>query len=152
MENIKIKIKSKLINYDLEFEHNTNIIMGNSATGKSFLINLIDNRESSNIDIESNYRLFHIRSKILELGIKLDEDTVYIMDECNGIEDKIVVDTINKNKYKFIIITRSAELDGISYDKNQVYEIFRSGKYNFSIKMYRKDLDKDREHKNWGWK
>lgn len=73
MENIKIKVSSKLINYNLKFTHKLNIIEGDSATGKSFLIKLIDKEESSNTKIESNYELFHITSEMLERGVKLDK-------------------------------------------------------------------------------
>lgn len=46
MENIKIKVSSKLINYNLEFEDKVNIIRGDSATGKSTLVRLLDNKKS----------------------------------------------------------------------------------------------------------
>lgn len=77
MKDIKIKIKSKLINYDLTFEHNLNILRGDSATGKSMLIRFLDNKRSSNAIIDSNYKLFHITSEMLKRDIKLDNNTVY---------------------------------------------------------------------------
>lgn len=144
VENIKIKISSKLINYNLEFEDSLNVIRGHSATGKSFLVRLIDNKKNSNITINSNYKLFHLTSEILEGGYILNTNTVYIMDEGDGIEDKIVVEAINKNKYKFILITRNAKLSNISYSINQINEIYKSGKYNLNRKVYREDLNKDK--------
>lgn len=72
MEDIIIKVRSKLINYDLRFEHNLNIIRGDSATGKSTLIRIIDNKKSSDVSIESNYNIFHLTSDILEGGFKLN--------------------------------------------------------------------------------
>ena len=144
MKNIKIKINSKLINYNLEFEDSLNVIRGHSATGKSLLVRLIDNKKNSNITVNSNYKLFHLTSEILEGGYVLNTDTVYIMDEEDGIEDKIVVEAINKNKYKFILITRNAKLSNISYSINQINEIYKSGKYNLNRKVYREALNKDR--------
>lgn len=144
MENIKIKIKSKLINYDLEFEDKVNIIRGDSATGKSTLIRFLDNEESSYATIESNYELFHLTAKMLEKNIQLDNKTVYIMDESDGVKNQIVIDTINKNKYKFILIIRDTELESLSYGINQIYEIYKSGKYNLNRKIYSKDLNKER--------
>ena len=144
METIKIKIKSKLINYNLEFEHNLNIIRGDSATGKSTLVRFLDNEESSCATIESNYELFHLTAKMLERNIRLDERTVYIMDESDGIKNKIVIDTINKNKYNFILIIRDTKLENLSYGISQIYEIFRSGKYNLNRRMYNENLNKDK--------
>lgn len=144
MESIKIKIKSKLMNYNLEFSHKLNILRGDSATGKSTLVRFLDNEESSYAIIESNYELFHLTSKMLERNIELDNKTVYIMDESNGIKNWIVVDTINKNKYKFILIIRDIKLEFLSYGIDQIYELYKSGKYNLNRKVYREDLNKER--------
>lgn len=144
MEDIKIKIKSKLINYDLKFEHNLNILRGDSSTGKSTLVKFLDNEESSNAIIESNYELFHLTSKMLERNIKLDNKTIYIMDEDDGIKNKIVIDTINKNKYKFILIIRDAKLENLSYGIDQIYELYNSGKYNLNRRIYKDNLNEDR--------
>lgn len=54
------------------------------------------------------------------------------MDENDGIEDKIIIDTINKNKYKFILIIRDAKLENLPYGINQIYELYKSGKYNLN--------------------
>lgn len=144
MEDIKIKIKSKLINYDLNFEHNLNILRGDSATGKSTIVKFLDNEESSNAIIESNYELFHLNSKMLERNIKLDNKTIYIMDESDGIKNQIVINTINKNKYKFILIIRDAKLENLSYGINQIYELYKSGKYNLNRRIYKDNLNKDK--------
>lgn len=143
MEDIKIKIKSKLINYDLNFEHNLNILRGDSATGKSMFIRLLDKRRTSKIDVKSNYELVHLTSEILNLGIELSEKTVYIMDENNGIENQIIIDTINKNKYKFIIIARDIELENLHYGTENIYELYKSGKCNLNRRLYNNNLDKN---------
>lgn len=144
MENIKIKVSSKLINYNLEFEDKVNIIRGDSATGKSTLVRFLDNEESNHATIESNYELFHLTSKMLEKNIQLDDKTVYLMDESDGVKNQIVIDTINKNKYKFILIIRDVELENLSYGIDQIYEIYNSGKYNLNRRIYNDNLNKER--------
>lgn len=67
------------------------------------------------------------------------------MDENNGIEDQIVIDSIKKDKFKFIIITRSAELYGIPYKNDQIYEFQKSGKYNINREKYKNKLLENRE-------
>lgn len=136
MKDIKIKIKSKLINYDLHFDNRINIIRGNSATGKSTLVRLIDDKRKSKIDIQSNYNIVHLTSEIISLGIKFDKNTVYIMDENDGIEDNLVTNIINKSKNKFILITRDSNLENISYGIESIYEIHKSGNININKHKY----------------
>lgn len=144
MEDIKIKIKSKLINYDLTFEHNLNILRGDSATGKSMFVELLDSRKSSNIIIDSNYKLIHLNSEMLEGGYNLNTNSVYILDEDDGIEDKILIYNVNKNKYKFILIIRDLKLENLSYGTDQIYELYKSGKYNLNRRIYKDNLNEDR--------
>ena len=144
MEDIKIKIKSKLINYDLNFEHNLNILRGDSATGKSMFVELLDSRKSSNIIIDSNYKLIHLNSEMLEGGYNLNTNSVYILDEDDGIEDKILIYNVNKNKYKFILIIRDLKLENLSYGTDQIYELYKSGKYNLNRRIYKDNLNEDR--------
>lgn len=141
MENIKIKIESELINYNLEFSHRLNIVEGNSATGKSTLLKIIDGDESSGSKIVSNYKLVHINNKTLELISELKEDIVYIMDENDGINKENVTKILNLNKYKFIIISRELNLSQISYGIDQIYEIYQSGRYNISRPKYKNELN-----------
>lgn len=144
MKDIKIKIKSKLINYDLTFEHNLNILRGDSATGKSMFVELLDSRKSSNIIIDSNYKLIHLNSEMLEGGYNLNTNSVYILDEDDGIEDKILIYNVNKNKYKFILIIRDLKLENLSYGTDQIYELYKSGKYNLNRRIYKDNLNEDR--------
>ena len=57
MERIEIKVNSNLMNYRLFFDNRVNILRGDSATGKSFLLRLLDNKRNSKIDIQSTYKL-----------------------------------------------------------------------------------------------
>lgn len=142
MENIKIKIESDLINYNLEFSHRLNIIEGYSATGKSTLLRILDGDENSGSSIISNYNILHVNNKTLEQMSELKDDIVYILDESDGINKDSVISKINLNKYKFIIITREMNLSQISYGIDQIYEIYNSGKYNISREKYKDKLNK----------
>lgn len=137
MEDIIIKIKSDLINYDLHFNNRINIIRGDSATGKSTLVRLINDRRKSKIDVQSNYNIVHLTLEIINLDIKLNKNTVYIMDENDGIEDTLVTHIINKSKNKFILITRDSNLENISYGIENIYEIHKSGNININKHKYK---------------
>lgn len=141
MENIIIKIKSDLMNYEMKFEHTLNIVKGYSATGKTLFFKIIDARNDSGSYIYSNYKFIHLNSEIVKTGITLNDDYVYLMDESDGIIDKEIIELINSNKYKFILFTRELSLNQISYGIDQIYEFKRSGKYNILKRMYEDNLN-----------
>lgn len=141
MENIiYIKIKSDLVNYDLKFNHRVNIISGDSATGKSTLINLLNNRKNSKIDVNSNYKLLHLNSDFIEYmkntNQSFSEEYVYLCDEMDITGEREILNIISKSKYKFILMIRESNLEELSYDISQIYELYQSGKYNISRPMY----------------
>lgn len=141
MENIEIKINSALMNYRLFFDNRVNILRGDSATGKSFLLRLLDNRRNSKIDIQSTYKLFHINIDMILNGLPLNDDTVYILDEGDGIENSEIVNLINKSRFKFLLITRESDLENVNYGIHQIYNLHQSGKYNISKPSYDYDLN-----------
>ena len=141
MENqINIKLKSKRINYNLEFSHRINIVRGDSASGKSAFIRLLDSRKDSNIQITSNYKLLHITPEFLQFvrdsGNSFSSEYVYIMDEIDIAGNKDMIKLISHSSYKFILMIRESNLNNLPYGIDQIYEIYRSGKYNLSRKMY----------------
>lgn len=141
MENIEIKINSALMNYRLFFDNRVNILCGDSATGKSFLLRLLDNRRNSKIDIQSTHKLFHINVDMILNGLSLNDDTVYILDEGDGIENSEMVNLINKSRFKFLLITRESDLENVNYGIHQIYNLHQSGKYNISKLSYDYDLN-----------
>lgn len=141
MERIEIKVNSNLMNYRLFFDNRVNILRGDSATGKSFLLRLLDNKRNSKIDIQSTYKLFHINVDMILNGLPLNDDTVYVLDEGDGIENSEIVNLINKSRFKFLLITRESDLENVNYGIHQIYNLHQSGKYNISKPSYDYDLN-----------
>lgn len=144
MENrINIKLKSKRINYDLEFHHRINIVRGDSASGKSTFIRLLDSCKGSNIQITSNYKLLHITPGLLEFVKDSDNsfsnEYVYIIDNVDVDDNKDMIKLISHSPYKFIIMTRELNLNNLSYKINQIYEIYKSENTNLSRQMHSHD-------------
>ena len=139
--NIKISdINEKLI-YNLNITDRVTIIRGNSATGKTVFVRLIDNIGKPSVKIKSPIKLFHLTSKMLEMGLPLSEDYIYVMDEGDGLEKEIVVEKLNNINYKFIIIARKEDINNFSYGIFQLYEFKNSGKYNKLVKKYDTNLN-----------
>lgn len=141
MERIEIKVNSNLMNYRLFFGNRVNILRGDSATGKSFLLRLLDNKRNSKIDIQSTCKLFHINVDMILNGLPLNDDTVYVLDEGDGIENSEIVNLINKSRFKFLLITRESDLENVNYGIHQIYNLYQLGKYNISKPSYDYDLN-----------
>lgn len=141
MSTIDIKINTNKINYAVQLHSRVNIIQGDSATGKSHLIRLIDGQRNTKINIQSTYKLLHINSILMLEGLPLNNDTVYILDDSDGIENEQVLDIINKSQFKFILMTREFNPSNINYGNGQIYELKQFGKYNISSKVCNKNLN-----------
>lgn len=137
---ISIKLKSKRINYNLEFNHRINIVRGDSASGKSAFIRLLDSCKDSNIQITSNYKLLHITPGLLEFVRDSDNsfsnEYVYIIDNIDFDDNKDMIKLISYSTYKFIIMTRESNLNNPTYKMDQIYEIYRSGNTNLSRQIH----------------
>lgn len=142
-DQIIIKLKSKRINYNLEFNHRINIIRGDSASGKSALIRLLDSQKDSNIQIISNYKLIHLTPAFLQFVRESDNsfsnEYVYLIDEIDIAGNKDMLELVSHSPYKFILMVRESNLNNLTYGIDQIYEIYRSGKYNISRQMYNQD-------------
>lgn len=137
---IFIKLKSKRISYNLEFNYRINIVRGDSASGKSAFIRLLDSRKDSNVQVTSNYKLIHMTSEFLQFIKETDnsfsKEYVYVIDEIDIAGNNDMLEFISHSPYKFILMIRESNLNNLSYGINQIYEIYNSGKYNISRKMY----------------
>ena len=140
---IIIKLKSKRINYNLEFNHRINIIRGDSASGKSALIRLLDSQKDSNIQIISNYKLIHLTPAFLQFVKDSDNsfsnEYVYIIDNVDFDGNKDMIKLISHSPHKFIIMTRDSNLNNLPYKINQIYGIYKSENTNLSRQMHGRD-------------
>lgn len=135
---IEISDISEKVVYTMDITNRITIIRGNSATGKSVLVRLIDNIGKPQVKVSSNIDIIHINSKLILEGFPLKEDRIYIMDEDDGIEHPEVVKKINDKRYKFILITRKEDFGTFSYDIYQIYHFKNSGKYHNLTRTYGK--------------
>lgn len=142
-DQIIIKLKSKRINYNLEFNHRINIVRGDSASGKSAFIRLLDSCKGSNIQITSNYKLLHITPGLLEFVKDSDNsfsnEYVYIIDNVDFDGNKDMIKLISHSPHKFIIMTRESNLNNLPYKTNQIYEIYKSENTNLSRQIHSHD-------------
>lgn len=141
---IEISDISEKVVYIMDITDRITIIRGNSATGKSVLVRLIDNIGKSQVKVSAGIDIIHINSRLVLEGLPLREDRLYIMDEGDGIEHPEVIRKINDKRYKFILITRKEDFGIFSCDIYQIYHFRNSGKYHNLVRVY----DKIDDNKN----
>ena len=127
-----IRIRSKVINYDLVVKRKITIIRGDSATGKTRLTTILREIESRR---DSRYNLYcDVRCEVLagrrwEQAIREDSGFIFFIDEEEPfLETYEFAKTVKESDNYFVIITRF-DLRMLPYSVNEIYELRYSGKY-----------------------
>ena len=83
----RIRIRSKRVSYDFTLYRNITIIQGDSATGKSTLVRLIDNYynegSSSGVKLECQKTCRVLGGKDWEHNLEAIKDSIVFLDEGN---------------------------------------------------------------------
>ena len=137
-----IIIESARLKYEFDIKRNITIIQGDSATGKTTLIDLLSDyqngRENSPVRIESDVpcEVFSGSGDRWRAGLELITDSIVFIDEENHfIRQKEFAETVQNTTNYFVLITREA-LPELPYSIHEIYGIRTSGKYHFPEKIY----------------
>jgi hypothetical protein len=136
----KISIRSKRLRYDFEIRRNITIIQGNSATGKTSLVDMI--REVSENGIESGIELICDKNCTVINGInwqkQLDiiSDSIVFIDEGNNFVSSNDFASYIKNTDNYYVIITRESLHSLPYSVKEIYGIKNSGKYNYLKQTY----------------
>lgn len=122
---MRISIKSPNLNYELQIENKLTIITGLSATGKTTLINLINeyNSENNVADVESELPIYIINSNIWENPELFKDKAFYFIDEDMEFlkTPKFFKNVMNSVGY-FIVVGRNPEIF-INYSVDSIYKL-----------------------------
>ena len=137
-----IIIESARLKYEFDIKRNITIIQGDSATGKTTLIDLLfdyqNDRENSPVRIESDVPCEVLAGAgdrwraILEL---ITDSIVFIDEENHFIRQKEFAEVVQGSTNYYVLITREA-LPILPYSIREIYGIRTSGKYHFPEKIY----------------
>lgn len=137
-----IIIESARLKYEFDIRRNITIIQGDSATGKTTLIDLLtdyqNEREYSPVRIESDVprEVFAGAGERWRAALELITDSIVFIDEGNHfIRRKEFAEVVQKSSNYFVLITREA-LPMLPYSIREIYGIRTSGKYHFPEKIY----------------
>ena len=152
--SIDISIKSKRLEYEFEIKEKVTFILGDSATGKTKMVSLINNLNNPSVKInvsndfdlisisESEFSKFikHANRRIQENNYSsLKEywankdnfpivNSVIVIDDENFVESNEFATFVNADKYNYYIIINRTQISKISYSVYEVYTLKTNGK------------------------
>lgn len=138
----KVIIEAERLKYEFEIKRNVTVIQGDSATGKTTLVDLIQTygrygRESG-IMMTSDVPCvaFMGDASLWKTVLGAYEDSIIFFDEdYSFIFTTDFAEAIRNSSNYYVIITRQP-LNYIPYSINEIYGIRATGKYHFPDKIY----------------
>lgn len=137
-----VLVQNRAVRYKFEIERNISIIRGNSATGKTTLINMIADFQSqgkaSGVDLVCEKRcvaMIGVGSLWKNFLDNVSESIVFIDEGEKYGSSKEFAEYIRETDNYYVIATRNNLYD-IPYSADAIYEIKSSGKYVRLKKTY----------------
>ncbi len=128
-----IEIRNRRIVFKLDLERNITIIRGDSATGKTTLVDMLANYEAlgekSGVSVSCDKRCRVLTEPDWEERLDLIRDSIVFVDEGNAFltSEKFARRIQNTDNY-YVLITRES-LYNLPYSVDEVYELRKSGRY-----------------------
>lgn len=128
-----ITIQNRQMYYRFEIERNINIIKGDSATGKTTLIDMIrtytENGEQSGVQLVCDKTCRVLEGIDWEIRLANIHDSIVFIDEGNRfVSSREFAAAIKESDNYYVIVTRE-QLYELPYSVEAIYTIRNSGKY-----------------------
>ena len=140
--NIKVVVSTKKLKYELNLRRNITIIQGDSATGKTTLIQIINDYLSSRTgpgtDVICKKKCAVLSGDLESILIRLERlsDTIVFANEQEHfLYPKRFAAAVLKSDCYFVFITRD-DLHTLPYSVNEIYCLKNSGYYQNTRQVY----------------
>lgn len=136
----KVIVRNNKLHYEFEIKRNITIIQGDSATGKTTLINMLRQAEnlgeSSGVDVLSNVPCRILEGVSWKLILQNTAGTIFFIDEENAFinTEEFAAEVRGSDNY-FVLITRE-NLYNLPYSVEKIYGLYASGRYQNTKKIY----------------
>jgi hypothetical protein len=136
----RIIVQNNRLRYEFVIRRNITIIRGDSATGKTTLINLIEQAstfgESSGVELVCERPCRTLGGKDWNLILpNIHEQIIFLDEESQFIKSTEFAKAIKKSDNYFVIITRE-DLPNLPYSVEEIYGMHVSGKYHDLRRTY----------------
>ena len=128
-----IRVGNNRLRYEFTIFRNITILKGNSATGKTTLVEMIreyyEDGELSGIQLESNVPCRTLSGRDWKFILPSIENSIVFIDEDNDfLRTPEFAEAIRHSSNYYVIVTREG-LSYLPYSVNEIYGIRESGKY-----------------------
>lgn len=136
----RIIIQNNRLHYEFEIKRNITIIQGDSATGKTTLINMLRQVEnlgdSSGIDVISDVPCRILEGRNWKILLEnMSGNIIFIDDDNEFINTEEFAEAVRGSDNYFVLITRE-NLYNLPYSVEEIYGLRSSGKYQNTKRVY----------------
>ena len=136
----KVVVGTKYLKYEFELRRNLTIIRGNSATGKTTLVDMIrthmNDGESGPVTLNCDKSCYVVEGNLWKGQLDNIQDSIVFIDEGNEfVKTKDFARAIQQTDNYYVIVTREG-LPALPYSVEEVYGIRTSGKYGTLKRSY----------------
>ena len=136
----KVVVGTKYLKYEFELRRNLTIIRGDSATGKTTLVDMIrthmNDGESGPVTLNCDKGCYVVEGNLWKGQLDNIQDSIVFIDEGNEfVKTKDFVRAIQQTDNYYVIVTREG-LPALPYSVEEVYGIRTSGKYGTLKRSY----------------
>lgn len=165
--SVDISIKSKRLEYEFQIREKITFISGDSATGKTKMVSLINTSDnpSVKINVSNGFDLISISESEFSKFVKhanrqihenkyhslkeywADRDNFPIVNSVIVIDDEVFVESkefatfVNADKYNYYIIINRTQISKISYSIYEVYNLKTNGKLHWLERRYNSPVE-----------
>ena len=136
----KVVVGTKYLKYEFELRRNLTIIRGDSATGKTTLVDMIrthmNDGESGPVTLNCGKGCYVVEGNLWKGQLDNIQDSIVFIDEGNEfVKTKDFARAIQQTDNYYVIVTREG-LPALPYSVEEVYGIRTSGKYGSLKQSY----------------
>lgn len=136
----RIILQNKRIRYEFEIKRNITVIRGDSATGKTALVDMIrehfENGNASAVELTCDKECTVLEGRTWAGQLSMMKDSIVFIDEGNEfvLSDDFALAIRNTDNY-YVIVTRES-IPSLPYSVEEIYGIRDSGKYGTLKRTY----------------
>ena len=136
----RVIVYTKRLRYDFELKRNITVIRGDSATGKTTLVDMVqeyaDNPSGSPVELVCDKRCYVLSGTLWKEQLSAMRDSIVFIDEGNEfVKTDDFAREIQATDNYYVIVSREG-LPSLPYSVEEIYGIRTSGKYGTLKQSY----------------
>lgn len=139
----RVVVSNKYLKYEFNIKRNITVIKGNSATGKTTLIEMLReyNEEDSGITVQCDKKCVVLYGKDWDKKLLVITDSIVFIDESGRFTKSTDFANAIQNTNNYYVIVSREKLSALPYSIQEIYGIRENGKYMGLKTQYINNVD-----------